>query len=232
MTATGTGSISAKDLVRDLGGRYSSALDIDLSGGKPGEIFKWFLASILFGARISQTIAINTYQAFEQASVLSPQRIVETGWDGLVAIFDRGGYVRYDFKTATKLLDVNKSLLDNYGGDLNRLHAAAADEKDLEARLKALGKGIGEVTVNIFLREMRGIWPKAHPLPAELVMIAAKEAGFVPAGLRSMEKILALLMAKWRDEGMKEKDFADFEVALVRLGKTLSKKKSATGKGE
>ncbi|MDX1253498.1 MAG: hypothetical protein IDH49_14860 [Gammaproteobacteria bacterium] len=231
MTAAGTSKAGAKNLVRDFGGRYSSALDIDLRSGKSGEVFKWFLASILFGARISQTIAINTYHAFEQAGVLSPQRIVDTGWDGLVAILDQGGYVRYDFKTATKLLDVNKTLLDDYGGDLNRLHADAANEKNLEARLKALGKGIGEVTVNIFLREMRGVWPKAQPLPADIVIAAAREAGFVPRGIRGREKMLSLLMNEWRDEGMKEKDFSDFEAALIRFGKSLGKKKSATDKG-
>lgn len=41
-----------KDLVKVIGGRFSSALGIDLSSSDPREIFKWFLASILFGARI------------------------------------------------------------------------------------------------------------------------------------------------------------------------------------
>ncbi len=226
----GTRRVGAKDLVRDFGGRYSSALDIDLRSGRSGEVFKWFLASMLFGARISQTIAINTYRTFEQAGVLSPQRVVDMGWDGLVAILDRGGYVRYDFKTATKLLAVNKTLLDDYGGDLNRLHADAANEKDLEARLKALGKGIGEVTVNIFLREMRGVWPKAQPLPADLVIAAAREAGFLPRGIRNREEILSLLMSVWRDDGMKERDFADFEAALLRFGNVLRKKKISSRK--
>jgi hypothetical protein len=35
---------------------------------------------------------------------------MEKGWDGLVAILDRGGYVCYDYKTATKLLEINRNL--------------------------------------------------------------------------------------------------------------------------
>ena len=40
--------------------------------------------------------------------VLSPSKILETGWDGLVEILDEGGYTRYDFKTATKILEIAK----------------------------------------------------------------------------------------------------------------------------
>ena len=43
---------------------YSEELGIALGKGTDTELFKWFLASILFGARISETIAENTYKAF------------------------------------------------------------------------------------------------------------------------------------------------------------------------
>lgn len=107
--AAGICRVSAKSLVKNLGGRYSELLGINLSSGESKEIYKWFLASVLFGARISETIVINTYREFERQEVLSPQHILDTGWDGLVVILDAGGYVRYDFKTATKLLDINKA---------------------------------------------------------------------------------------------------------------------------
>lgn len=207
-----------------LGGRFSTALGIRLSSRDPGELFKWFLASVLFGARISASIVTNTYREFEQAGVLSPDAVLKTGWDGLVEILDRGGYVRYDFKTATKLLDVCRALQERYGGDLNALHAQAADPKDLEDRLKAVAKGIGDVTVNIFLREMRGTWQKAEPLPTELVIRAARNRDIVPRGLNDREKILGILKKKWTDAGMKPRDFPDFEASLVRLGKDFCRK--------
>ena len=111
-----------KKLFSALGGKFSKELGIDLSEGESTEIFKWFLASKLFGARIGTNIAIKTYREFERHGVLSPERIIETGWDGLVRILDDGGYARYDFSTATKLLEIMEDLKKYYDGDLNRLY--------------------------------------------------------------------------------------------------------------
>jgi len=211
-------------LMRTLGGSFSAALGIRLSSASPRDTSKWLLASILFGARISEVVVIHTYREFEKTRVLSPKEILKTGWYGLVEILDRGGYVRYDFKTATKLLEVSSALLERYGGDLNNLHAEASDQKDLEERIQALGKGIGDVTVNIFLREMRGIWQKSRPLPSELVIRAARNIGIIPADLKERKKILGILKKKWADAGMKQRDFPDFEAALIRLGKDYCRK--------
>src|SRR3990172_225369 len=198
-----TKKATIKALIEKYKGRYSVELGIDLRSNKPGEIFKWFLASVLFGARISETIAIRTYKQFENQGLLSPKALLDAGWDGLVAVLDQGGYVRYDFKTATKLLDMGKSLLDQYQGDLNILHAAASGPEDLELRLKSLARGIGDLTVNIFLREVRSIWEKAASLPVELVVMTAKSLGIVPKGFTDGRKILALLINAWKDAGMK-----------------------------
>lgn len=209
---------SAAQLVASRGGRYSKTLGIDLGSGTSEEVFKWLLAAILFGARISKTLAVRTFHEFIRAGLMTPQEVLDRGWDGLVAILDRGGYVRYDFKTASKLLDVAGHLMDHYRGDLNALHRAAADEADLEHRIQALGKGIGEVTVNIFLREMRGIWDKADPSPCALVLAAARNGGFIPADTVDQRKALNLLMSIWQGEGKRAGDFPDFEAALLRLG--------------
>jgi len=83
---------------------YSEELGIDLT--TPAGRFRWFLASILFGARISEKIALNTYQEFERAGVDAPGKILSAGWDELVRILDEGGYVRYDESTATNLLSI------------------------------------------------------------------------------------------------------------------------------
>lgn len=221
-----------KILLKKLGHRFSSSLNIELSSGDSGEIFKWFLASILFGARISETIVINTYRQFEKENVLSAQRILDTGWDGLVRILDAGGYVRYDFKTATKLLEIMGRLKELYQSDLNRLHQEAKDSSDLEDRLKNLGKGIGDVTVNIFLRELRDIWQKADPLPSDLVILSARNLGLISsppkAGfstkLRSKKEILNELRIVYQKNKVKGKDFVDFEAGLLRLGKDFCRK--------
>ena len=209
-------------VVRELGGGYSAALDIDLDSAKSGEIFKWLLASVLFGARINEGIAMKTYKEFEKASVLSPEAIWETGWQGLVDILDRGGYVRYDFKTATKLLDIAETLVQKYGGDLNRLHFFAQDDRDLEAKLQNLAGGIGPTTVNIFLRELRDIWEKAESPFSESAFLASKNLGVTQAteARVALEELKAICGAQEEDEVK----LYMLESALVKLDKNYCRK--------
>jgi endonuclease III len=133
---------------------YSEDLKIDLS--QPSDRFQWFLASILFGARISEKIASKTYRAFHEAGIDTPEKILLAGWEELVRILDAGGYVRYDYSTATKLINIMMALKERYGS-LEELYQQSSDTKDLENRLKDF-KGIGPVTAKIFLREMRRVW--------------------------------------------------------------------------
>jgi len=211
-----------RELVDRLGTPYSSILGIRLEGGSEEEVFKWFLASILFGAPISETSVIKTYRCFEGHRILNPWRILETGWDGLVEVLDEGGYTRYDFKTADKLLEVMRNLVEMYGGRLTRIHELAADARDLEARLRGLGKGLGDVTVGIFLRELRGIWSKARPQPTPLVILAAKNLGIV--GGEGPGDSLTQLEAFWAESGIPGRSFVNFETALLRLGKDFCRR--------
>ena len=151
---------------------YSGKLGINLTSKKvkEAELFKWFLASILYGKRISEEIAARTYKEFVKAGLLTPKAIIKAGWNRLVEVLDKGGYVRYDFSTATKLLDVCKMLLEKYGS-LTALHHAAKDSKDIETKLLEF-KGIGPLTTNIFLRELRHVWKKANPELSPLAKIA------------------------------------------------------------
>lgn len=213
---------SASALVAELGGSYAAQLGIHLHALDPAEIYKWFLAALLYGARISETIAGRTWQVFRHHDILTPERVIDAGWERLVALLDEGGYVRYDYKTATKLLAVNQSLLDQYAGNLNDLHATAADACDLEQRVMSLGKGIGCVTTHIFLRELRGRWEKAAPPLAALALNAAQELGFVPEALKNdPQQILIHLQQVWCKNGESMESFADFEAALVRYGLRL-----------
>jgi hypothetical protein len=219
---TKIGSVAmARAMIQNLlevhGQKYSELLGIDISSGKREEIFKWFLASILFGAPISETSAIKTYKCFEKYGAITPQKIVAKGWKGLVKILDEGSYTRYDFKTADKLLEVMGNLVESYCGNINSLHAQANDPKDLEIRLKSLGKGIGDVTVSIFLRELRGIWEKADPRPTPLVVLGARNLGIIKT--RDQSKALLELKEFWRKNKQPKGDFIEFETALLRFGK-------------
>jgi len=214
------GKADIERLFNSFGGRFSTELGIDLSRGEPREVFKWFLASKLMGARISTGIAIRTYKEFERHSVTTPESILKTGWDGLVRILDEGGYVRYDFSTATRLLEIAGNLKRNYGGDLNKLHQKARDEGELVTLLKNLGKGIGDVTVNIFLRELRGIWEKARSVPSEMVILGARSLGL----MKDDGYALTALQEFWEKNKVEGSDFCDFEALLLRLGKEDTKR--------
>ncbi|MDP3663800.1 MAG: hypothetical protein U1D41_13830 [Nitrosomonas sp.] len=211
--------LDASTLVSEFGGRFSTQLGIQLDDLDAVEIYKWLLAALLYGAPISEKIATHTWQVLERKGLLMPGNIIRTGWDGLVNLLDEGGYARYDHKTATKMLAVSQALLDRYAGNLNHLHAAALDSDDLAQRIMGLSKGIGPVTVQIFLRELRGRWHKAMPPLAQLAHQAAQTLGFLPQGCDDDHQLaLARLQDLWEKSGMSLLNFPDFEAALVRYG--------------
>jgi endonuclease III len=152
---------------------YSEELSLDLR--RPEDRFKWFLASILFAKRISAEIAKKTFKRFEEEGLVTPQAILKAGWDRLVQVLDSGGYVRYDFSTASNLMDISKNLLEKFGS-LEEIHDKAESSRHLEELLLQF-KGIGPVCVNIFLRELRGIWKKANPKPSKLATEVAEKLG-------------------------------------------------------
>lgn len=155
--------------------RYSEELGIDLSQRSDEAYFLWFLASVLFGSRISETTAKNTYQAFVRHGLTTPSGIVQAGWDFLVnPIMREGGYVRYDGRKSTQVLRDCEALLNDYDGSLWQLHERARDPRDLEEQLLAF-YGVGPVTVNIFLRELRPYWAKADPDPLPIAKELAKK---------------------------------------------------------
>lgn len=131
-------------------------LGIDLASRREGERFKWFLACLLFGKPIQQAVAQRAYQEFVSEGLVTPDAVLDAGWDRLVAVLDRGHYVRYDFSTATKLLEICQALKERYGS-LACLLSQARSERELAGRLRQF-KGIGPVTTRIFLRGMRGTW--------------------------------------------------------------------------
>jgi endonuclease III len=152
---------------------YSEELGLDLT--RASDRFKWFVASILFSSRISSSIAKSTYQKLDENGFTSPEGLIMAGWNRIVTALDSGGYTRYDFSTATYLLEDAKKLQDEYGS-LDELHRQSSDPRDLERRLKEF-KGMGPVGVNIFLRELRGIWDKAQPKPQKNAVEIAEKIG-------------------------------------------------------
>jgi hypothetical protein len=199
----------ADSVVRQFGGRYSSELGIDVDAGDT-EVERWFLASTLFGTRISAPIAERTFRELARAGI---NRITDAGgfsWDALVALLDAGGYTRYDFRTATRLQTLSQVVGDSYAGDIGGIGRQQTDPAALVADLSDL-PGWGPVTVGLFLRELRGVWPGAR-LPLD------------PRAAESARH-LGLLAGPERDEFVRVRQIArqagrderDLEASLVRL---------------
>jgi len=131
-------------------------LGINLRSKSEEELFKWFLACLLFGKPIQTEIAERAWRELMKARLTSPTAVSHAGWDKLVSLLDRAHYVRYDFSTATKLLEVCQELKRRYGTLINLL-AQAETPTELSRRLQEI-KHIGPVTTRIFLREIRPIW--------------------------------------------------------------------------
>jgi hypothetical protein len=199
-----------KDFVARYGRPYSRLLGIDLKSRRNKEVVKWFLAAILYSKPIRESSATRTFRCFERHRVTTASRVVDAGWDGLVSILDEGGYTRYDFSTADKLLEVFGNLQKQYGGNLNRLYEASRDGEEVEANLKRLGKGIGDITVSIFLRDMRCIWRKVDPRRTPLVTMAMKSLSIKDLKQCAREKRI---------------DLVRLETALLRYSKNFLKKR-------
>jgi len=141
---------------------YAKELGIDLSSKQEAEYFKWFLACLLFGKPIQQEVAKRTYFELVNGGLTNHDAIIQAGWDKLVEVLDKGHYVRFDYSTATKLLDVCKALKEKYGTLTNLLKQAQTID-ELSSRLQEF-KGVGPKTAEIFLRDMAPIFSKYHEI--------------------------------------------------------------------
>lgn len=201
----------AADLVRRLGGRYSTQLGIDVDAGDD-EVERWFLAATLFGTRISATVAMRTFAVLDAAGV---GRVADAGqrtWDELVALLDAGGYARYDFRTATRLQRLAAEICDRFGGRAASIGRRCEGPADLVATLDGL-PGWGPVTVGLFLRELRGTWAAADVPVDRRAAWAAEHLDLLTGPAAHPDRVLAALATLATRAGV---DLRDLESALVR----------------
>jgi endonuclease III len=197
-------------LVADVGGRYSTEADIDVDGGD-GEVERWFLAATLFGTRISAVIAQRTFRVLDSAGLVRIAQAGDFSWDDLVALLDQGGYARYDFRTATRLHALADTVTARYQGSVAEIGWRHTTYPELRAALDDL-PGWGPVTVEVFLRELRGVWAGARPPLDARAVRAARHLGLVTSA--DPDPALRVLVTICRRGDL---DVRDFESALVRL---------------
>ena len=192
-------------VVEILGGRYSTELGMDVDAGD-AEVERWFLAATLFGAWISARIAERTFSMLTGAGLV---RHVPSAH--LIGLLNAGGYARYDFRAANRLLALAELIGERYDGQAAVIDRRFGAYPGLSAALAAL-PGWGPVTVRLFLRELRGVWPGAEPPLDERAAAAAAHLGLLGAGAAGPQ--LPALGRLAKAAGL---DLRDLESALVRL---------------
>lgn len=134
--------------------RHLTARDLGFTvePGDEAALFKWLLASMLFGHRIAQTIAARTWRVLVDAGIDTPHALAGSRHAALVRMLGEGGYRRYDESTARRLARLGRTLVDGYGGRVLGIAEHADGRADFERRVLAFD-GIGPVTLRIFMRE-------------------------------------------------------------------------------
>jgi hypothetical protein len=204
-------------LVTRLGGSYSRLLGIKLAGMQSDESFKWFVAAVLLGSPVRAGTALAAYRALESRGLLEARALATTDDAVLVEWLLAAGVTGYTRRIAGTLKLAVQSLVASYDADVNRLHFFAEDEDDLVLRLRQLGRRVPRRAVSLFLREMRGVWDKAHPVLPPAAIEAAQCLGILDEGGSHGEPD-ENLRSMWERSPHADRTYADLEVALVRLG--------------
>lgn len=212
-------SVLCSVLVTRLGGSYSRLLGIGLAGMQSDDAFRWFVAAVLLGSPASTGSALSAYREMEASELLEPKRLAAADPEALIDLLSVAGISAYGRRIAETLRMAARSLVDDYDADINRLHFFAEDADDLVRHMRALGRTVPRRVVDLFLREMRGVWDKADPRVSDHALEAARRLRILRACGR--DEAAVSLQSLWERINHGGRTYADFEVALVRLGETF-----------
>jgi hypothetical protein len=143
----------------------------------PSGLFRVLVMALLMSARIRASIAADAARALSEHHWTTAARMTNASWEDRARTLNRAGYARYDERTSTVLGDTATLLLDRYRGDLRRLRDDAQRDPAQERRLLAEYKGIGDVGVDIFFRELQRAWPELYPFADQRILDTAHDLG-------------------------------------------------------
>ncbi|MEU8810898.1 endonuclease [Streptomyces violaceoruber] len=154
---------TVRELVDAHGQTYAEEAGIRLKD-TPQPLYRLLVLAHLLSARISASIAVAAARALSEAGLRDPRRMAGATWQQRVDALGRGGYRRYDERTATQLGEAAELLTERWGGDLRRLRDEADGDVSELRRLLQEFPGMGPTGADIFLREAQLVWPETGPL--------------------------------------------------------------------
>jgi hypothetical protein len=163
----------ARTLLEHHGRTFAEELRIDVAKGTPSPLFRLLCAATLMSARIGSGIAVEAAHSLAKRGWRSPKKLAESTWEQRVEALNEAGYTRYQERTATMLGDLNDRLVECYGGDLRRLREEAGRDAGAERRLLKQFKGLGDVGIDIFFREVQVAWDELFPFADQRALDAA-----------------------------------------------------------
>lgn len=167
---------TVRALLDEYGRTYAQEAGITLKD-TPQPLYRLLVLACLLSARIRADTAVAAARELSGAGMRDPRSMARAGWQRRVDALGRGGYRRYDERTATQLGEGARLATEEYGGDLRTLRERAGG--DVEGLRKELRRfpGLGPAGADIFLREAQAVWPEAAPYIDGKARQGARELG-------------------------------------------------------
>ncbi|GAA2902719.1 endonuclease [Streptomyces mexicanus] len=151
-----------RDLVEAHGETFAGEAGIALKD-TPQPLYRLLVLSVLLSARIRGSVAVAAARELSEAGLRDAGRMARSDWQQRVDALGRGGYRRYDERTATQLGDGADLVNERWGGDLRRLRREADGDRAALRDLLQEVPGLGPAGADIFLREVQRVWPEVAP---------------------------------------------------------------------
>lgn len=164
------------ELVSAYGRTYAQEAGIRLRD-TPQPLYRLLVLAVLLSARIRASVAVAAARALHESGLDTPRRTADADWQDRVDALGRGGYRRYDERTATQLGDGAELLMERWGGDLRRMRATADGDVGELRRLLQEIPGLGPAGADIFLREVQQVWREVAPYLDAKALSGAERLG-------------------------------------------------------
>lgn len=191
-------------LLDQKGTTFAAEAGINVERNTPSPLFRLLCLSLLQSARINSEIAMQAAKGLAKRRWTTADAMLDSTWKQRVAVLNDAGYARYQERTATMLEDTARLLADRWKGDLRKLRDEADRDPAAERKLLKEFKGLGDVGVDIFFREVQAAWDELYPFADRRALASAEKLG-----LGGSAKDLTRHVTK--------KDFVPLLAALVRV---------------